>query len=152
MSDNSTGHSICYKLTCGAVVAGEHQYCPQCGGRMKSERTVRRLGWFLVAVGIFLAGLLGYIIAAIGPALTAAMTDAGAAADGSRFDASASAASGVMRLLWVIFGFGVFNFGNGLYQGISGRRSRVMSILVLLGALAIIGLAVMTVGELKTAA
>lgn len=150
MTDASTTHSICYKLTCGAVITGDHSFCPTCGGRMKSERTVRTLGWVMVALGVFLVGLLGFIITAISPALTAAMSGAGQAADGSHFNASAGAASSVLWLLWIIFGFGVIDIVNGLYQGISGRRSRVMNLLLLLCALGIVVMAVMTVVSIKT--
>lgn len=152
MTDATTAHSICYKLTCGAVIAGDHSYCPKCGGRMKSERTVRLLGWVMVALGVFLVGLIGFIISAISPALNAAISGTGEAPDGSRFNATAGAASSVLWLLWVIFGFGVLDLINGLYQGISGRRSRVMNLLLLLCALGIVIMAVMTVSGLKSAA
>lgn len=149
MTDTS---STCYKLSCGAVVAGEHAYCPHCGGRMKSERTVRTLGWVMVAIGLFLIGLMALILNAIGPALDAASGGGGVSTDGQRFSGSAEAAQAVTRLLWTILGFGVIDLANGLYQGISGRRSKVMNIAMMLCALAMAFLAAAAVLSIKAAA
>ena len=149
MADQS-GNSICYKLTCGAVVPGLHTHCPQCGGRMKSETVVRRLGWVLLLLGLFLVGFVGYIISAIGPSLHAAMGETSGAADGSRFNASAGAASMVLWLLWSIVGFGAVGTLNGLVQALTGRRNRLLTVLLLGTTLAIVVLAVVTVNAIKS--
>jgi len=151
-AESATGASICYKLTCGAVEPGRLATCPQCGGRMKSEATVRRLGWVLLLLGLFLVGFVGYIISAIGPALHAAMTGTAPSAGGSRFDASASAASMVLWLLWSIVGFGAVGMLNGIIQAMSGRRNRALTVLLLGAALVIVVLAVATVNAIKPAA
>lgn len=147
MAETGNRASICYKLTCGSTIDGDLAFCPRCGGKMKSSKTVRTLGWVLLVCGIFLAGLLGAIVIAIGPALHSAIAGSNAA-DDIAFRGDAAAAVAVMRLIWVIIGLGALTAINGLYQIASGRRSRVLSIVTLLIGLGIAVLAVMTVTAL----
>lgn len=147
MIDTGNRASICYKLTCGTTIDGDHAFCPQCGGKMKSSKTVRTLGWVLLACGVFLVGLLGAIVVAIGPLLQSAIAGNNAA-DDIAFRGNAEGAVAIMRLLWVIIAFGVLTAINGLYQIVSGRRSRVLSIVTLVIAAGIAVLAVLTVTAL----
>ncbi len=147
MTDTGNRASICYKLTCGTTIDGDHAFCPQCGSKMKSSKTVRTLGWVLLLCGLFLVGLLGAIVVAIGPLLQSVIVGTNAA-DEIAFSGNAEAAVAIMRLLWVIIGFGVLTTINGIYQIASGRRSRVLSVVTLLVGLAIAVLTVMTVTAL----
>ena len=141
--------SICYKFTCGAVSPGDYRVCPVCGGRAKTERTVRQLGWVMVGLGIVLVGIMAVVLNAIGPALNGALDGSGVAAGGNSFNASPAVAALVLWLLWAILGFGALDLVNGLYQGITGRRSKLMNALLLLWVLAIIALAVISVVEIR---
>ena len=53
--------STCYSLTCRETVDGVVEKCPKCGAKMRTPKHVRRLGWFLLLIGLFLVILLGTI-------------------------------------------------------------------------------------------
>lgn len=138
MTESTSPSSTCYNLLCGNRVAGEVGLCPKCGKAMKSSRTVKRLGWFLLALGLFLVGLLGFISAAMWPALTQTAYDIKISGTSSHFNSTADQARGVMNLLLLIIGFGVLTTINGGYQLVTAKRSRLLSVAALLVALWIV--------------
>lgn len=141
--------SICYNLLCGNKVDGDVNQCPKCGKRMKSSSTVKRLGWLLLGLGLFLVGLLGFISAAMWPALTETAYDIQISGTSSHFNGTADQARAVMNLFLLIIGFGLLNIVNGIYQVAAANRSRLLSVAGLLVALWIVVVGVQLYISLK---
>ena len=70
--------SSCTKAwRCGTVTPGVVPACPACGAKTTSSKTIRILGWVLIAIGIFLAGLMGWLTVYLSPTLTRPGQDMG---------------------------------------------------------------------------
>jgi hypothetical protein len=52
-------HSICMSPSCGITVDGIVKICPQCGGLMRSSRTIRAFGWVMLICGLAAIALIG---------------------------------------------------------------------------------------------
>jgi cation transport ATPase len=123
MTDTST----CFSLTCGHSVEGTVETCPKCGGRMKTSRHVRILGWVLLVIGLFLIGLMGTITWNLLPDL---LYPEQARARGS-FTGTNEQAQMTLRLFGMVIAVGAASLVNGLYQIMTGRRSRVFVLISL---------------------
>ena len=103
---------------------------------MINGQNVRRRGWVLMGIGIFLVGLMSYIGVAIFPALT---NPGQSVASGPRFTGTADQAALIQNLLKLLIGFGVLSCVTGLWQIVTGRSSRRLTIaLFLLAAMFIV--------------
>lgn len=127
--------SICTAWRCGAVTEGVVVTCPTCGARTVSSRRLRILGWVLVALGLFLVAFLGGITYSLHPTLSRPGIDMG---ELGRWDGTAEQARMVLNLFWIIIAFGVFCVVGGVWQIVTGRRSRIVMAVALLGAATIL--------------
>jgi hypothetical protein len=107
----------CYN--CGYETYKLMSHCPQCGRSMQSKRWSRRYGWILLAAGIFISAVMGLVLLAMGPAMLGA-----AAGGGLRFSGSAGEARLALGILGAVTLFGLITTGYGLFQIMTGRRSK----------------------------
>ncbi len=122
-----TETSTCFSLTCGHSVEGVVKACPKCGKPMKSSRHIRILGGVLLVIGLFLVGLMGTITWNLSPDL---LYPEQARARGS-FTGSDEQAQMMLRLFGLVIAVGAGSIVNGLYQIVTGRRSRIIAIVTL---------------------
>ena len=117
--------SSCFTWTCGEIVSGHVDTCPKCGGRMRSSRTVQRLGWLLLLAGVAIAGMMSMIILSLLPAFVSIQ----GIQNTTRFNGTPEQARQIMSLLFIVLAFGIAGILNGLIQIVSGRRSRAALLL-----------------------
>lgn len=102
---------------------------------MRTPKIVRRMGWFLVLLGVFLIGMMGVLTYNLAPM----MTHPGATAeDGSSFTGTAAQGRTILELFALVFLFGVATTINGVWQIRTGQRSKLIMWAVL-GLAAILG-------------
>jgi hypothetical protein len=109
--------SKCLSLSCRETVEGSVEKCPKCGTRMRTPKMVRRLGWLLLLLGLFLVGLMGTITWNLAPSLLRPE------APDSNFTGTAEQAHMILNLFVVVIIFGAGTMLNGTYQIITGRRN-----------------------------
>lgn len=130
-----TDTSSCYALTCGETVDGTVENCPRCGGRMRTSRSIRRLGWVLVLAGLFITGLMGTITLHLLPSLVPIHGIPTTA----RFNGTPDQARLILQLFFLLIGFGIAAMLNGIIQIATGQRNRIALFLSLgLAALIVI--------------
>jgi len=117
--------SNCY--SCGFAGEAAGNRCPNCGGRLRSAKVVRRLGWLQLLIGLFLVGLMGTITYYLAPALL----NPAAATEGSRFTGTPGQALMILALFGLVITFGVGSIASGLWQIATGRRNKWIFILML---------------------
>jgi cation transport ATPase len=117
--------SKCLSLSCRETVEGSVEKCPKCGTKMRTPKMVRRLGWFLLLVGLFLVVLIGTVTWNLAPAL---MHPYG---PDSNFTGTAEQAHLILRLFGVVILFGLGTMVNGAYQIATGQRSRIITVVTL---------------------
>ncbi len=123
-----TETSTCNSLLCRTTVEGSVAKCPKCGARMGTPRRVRRLGWFLLLLGLFLTGFMSVITWNMAPTL---LHPGEEAAGGGRFTGTAEMAAMIFRLFGAVIAFGVATTANGALQIVTGKRSMVATAIML---------------------
>jgi len=116
--------STCFSLVCGETVEGNVTKCPKCGSRMRTSRGVRGLGWFLLVLGLFLAGMMAVLTRNMAPML---LHPGEAVEGGSRYTGTAGQAQWILWLFALVGVFGLGTMVNGGYQIATGRRSRAIT-------------------------
>ncbi len=106
----------CYN--CGYETHRLMSHCPQCGRSMQSKRWSRRYGWILLVFGIVISAVIGMVLLAIGPALL------GRSGAGVRFSGSPAETRIVLGILGAVEIFGITAACYGLWQIVTGRRSK----------------------------
>ena len=115
---NSEDLSRCYH--CGFETYKLMSHCPQCGRSMQSKRWSRRYGILLTIVGTLITGAIGFILFLTLPMLLHPGTSHG----GSRFSGSVSDARLALGVLGGVEAFGITALLYGLWQVVTGRRSK----------------------------
>ena len=113
---------------CGRLTAEPADKCPRCGGLLRPTKTVRRLGWVQFAAGLFLVGLMGAITFNVAPMMLRPGVET---AGGSRFTGTAGQALMIFGLFGLVIFFGLTSMVSGLYQAKTGRRNRLIFVLML---------------------
>jgi cation transport ATPase len=126
--------STCLSPICGATAQGNVRKCPQCGWAMRSSRNLRVRGLVLLACGLFLLGLMGWITWVMTPSLLAPGEEAG----GMTFTGKPDQAEMILWLFWAVIAFGGVAAVNGLYQIVTGGKSRLLVLVSLALAAAIL--------------
>jgi MFS family permease len=114
-------------VKCGHTVTGKETKCPQCGGWIRRAQRIRRLGFVLVGLGFFLVAMMGTITIMLAPM----MLSAGQETSGAKFNGTPEQAFLVLGLFGIIIVFGLACIAGGLFQIVTGRRSILIIILVL---------------------
>jgi MFS family permease len=133
--------SNCYSCGFAGEAAGK---CPNCGGRLRSARLVRGLGWLQLLIGLFLVGLMGTITYNLAPSLLSP-----AAPAGSRFTGTPGQALMILGLFGLVITFGVGSIASGLWQIVTGRRNKWIFILMLVLFVVVMLTAWLTTASLK---
>ncbi len=142
-----TETSTCYSPLCRTKVDGVVAKCPKCGGRMRTPRDVRRVGWLLVGLGLFLVVMMGVVTINMAPLL---LYPGQEMPGGSSFTGNAEQARMILTLLIAVIVFGVGTTINGVVQVRTGQRNRILTVGTLLLALFLIGYALLTTSALKS--
>ena len=135
-----TETSTCYAFTCGTVVEGKVDQCPKCGKVMRGSDTIRRSGWLLLIIGLFLVAFMGAIAWSMAPALM----NPGHEVSGDTFEGTAAQGRMIFALFGAVMVFGIGTALNGVIQIATGRRNRWLSFATLILAAAMLVLAVVT--------
>jgi hypothetical protein len=118
--DGSDPEDLSRCLACGFQT---HQYrsaCPKCGAGLLSRRWSRRTGVVLMILGGGLAAGMGWLTAWSARMLLNPGVDYG----GSRFTGTPAQAWTVLAIFVAVTAFGALAFSTGLYQLVTGSRSR----------------------------
>ncbi len=130
-----TAVSTCTSLSCRTKVEGTVAKCPTCGARMWTPQRNRISGGALLVLGVFLAGLMGYLYYIMAPS----MAQPGVELGGMIYNGTPAQARAIQTLFATVALFGVVAGFYGLYMLYTGMRSKVMMFVMLgLGA-AILG-------------
>ena len=122
--------SKCYN--CGFETHKFQSHCPKCGTSLQSRRWSRRFGLVLVICGLIICGLMGFGVILTAPSLINSIGSSG----GMRFSGTAGQARMVLAIFGGVLAFGLTALGYGLWQMVTGRRSkRVIYFVVALAAL-----------------
>ncbi len=125
--------SICLAPSCRTKVEGTVPTCPNCGGRMRTPRGVKVAGGGLLACGLFLMGMMGYLTYLLSPT----MLHPGEEIGGTTFNGTVEQARTILTLFGTVGAFGVGAAFYGLFMLFTGRRSTAMMLVVLALAVAI---------------
>jgi hypothetical protein len=117
--------STCFSLTCRETVDGVVEKCPKCGAKMRTPKLVRRYGWFLLLIGLFLVILMGTVTWNLAPSLLDPY------APDSNFTGTPEQAGMILRLFAVVIVFGLGTIVNGTYQIVTGQRNRLITLATL---------------------
>jgi phosphate starvation-inducible membrane PsiE len=142
-----TETSTCYSPLCRTKADGTVAKCPKCGGRMRTPRDVRRAGWLLVVLGLFLVVFMGVITFNMAPLL---FYPGQQVAGGDTFTGTADQARMIFVLFVAVIVFGVGTTINGVVQVRTGQRNRALTVATLLLAVFLIGYALLTTSALKS--
>lgn len=137
--------SNCYRCGFAGEAAGDK--CPNCGGRLRSAKLVRGLGWMQLLIGLFLVGLMGTITYNLAPALLSPA--AARAGGGSRFTGSPEQALMILGLFGLVITFGVGSIAAGLWQIATGRRNKWIFIIMIVLFVVVMLSAWLTTASLK---
>ncbi len=113
---------------CGRLTAEPADRCPKCGGALRPTKTVRRLGWVQFAAGLFLVGMMGAVTFNVAPMMLRPGVEMGG---GGRFTGTAGQALMVFGLFGLLIFFGLTSMVSGLYQAKTGRRNRLIFVIML---------------------
>lgn len=149
-SDRNTSGSMqptstCNNFACRLTVEGDVAKCPKCGTRMRTPSTVRKLGWFSVALGVFLVGLMGLVTWNTAGIMTHPGDEIGA----SSFTGDAAQGRMILTLFGAVIVFGLGTIGAGVYQIRTGQRSKWIMVGTLVMAAGLFLLGRLTMQALK---
>ena len=123
-----TETSTCLSPRCRATAEGNVAKCPECGTRMRTPKDVRRLGWFLLLLGLFLTGFMSVLTWNMAPML---LYPGEEVTGSSRFTGTAEQAGMIFRLFGAVIVFGLATIASGALQIRTGRRNRIATIVML---------------------
>ena len=94
--------------------------CPRCGNGMQSKRWSRRYGWMLLAIGVPMSVVMGWVLSVTG----AMLLHPGVSFGGSRFSGTTGQGWLYLSILWSVEVFAVSMACYGLWQVVTGQRSK----------------------------
>ena len=130
-----TAYSTCIAPSCRTKVEGTVPICPTCGKRMRTPRAVKISGGLLLACGVFLVGMMGYLFYALSPS----MMHPGDEIGGTSYTGTAEQARTILTLFATVAAFGVGSMFYGLFMLFTGRRSIAIMLVVLALAVVLAG-------------
>ena len=125
--------SKCYN--CGYETHKFRSHCPKCGTVLQSRRWSRRFGLGLVICGVIICGTMGFLLIQMVPSLL----NPGVSSGGMRFTGTPAKARIILAIFGAVIAFGLTSLGYGLWQMLTGRRSkRVIYFTLALAALLVL--------------
>ena len=137
--------STCRSPTCAHTVEGDLDTCPRCGGPMRAVRESRARGWMLLLIGLFLIGMMGAITWNMAPSLMRP----GEEIDGGTWTGTAEQARMVLGLFGLLIAFGFASSANGVFQIVTGRQSKIFTVLGLAVAAGVLVIVYFTLRDMK---
>jgi hypothetical protein len=110
--------SKCYH--CGYETYRFLSHCPQCGSGIQSKRWSRRFGGILFVLGLFISVVMGWTLYATIPMFLHPSATSG----GTRFSGTPEQGRLFLGILGAVELFGVTTMCYGLWQVVTGRRSK----------------------------
>lgn len=117
----------CFQLRCGYVTSDVVEKCPRCGSRMRTSKQVRLLGFAQLVLGLFLIGFMGAITFYLAPL----MLNPAAADAGTSFTGTSAQAKIILILFGLVMAFGAGSGLSGLWQIVTGRRNKWITLIAL---------------------
>ncbi|HEX4665789.1 MAG TPA: hypothetical protein VH207_04245 [Chthoniobacterales bacterium] len=108
--------SRCYH--CGYETYRLMSHCPQCGRGMQSKRWSRRYGWMLLLMGLFISTIMTLLLIDFGPKLLHPSTGS------TGFSGTSGQGRIALAILGAVEVFGITALGYGIWQVVTGRRSK----------------------------
>lgn len=105
---------------CGYETQEKILKCPQCERRLVSPKQIRRIGWVLLLIGLFLIGLMGTITYNLAPSLLQPGNPDG----GMNFTGTKEQGQLIVGLFGLVIAFGVISLVNGVWQIKTGSRNK----------------------------
>ena len=124
--------------SCGVEVAGRPERCPSCHRRFVTSTQVRVSGVLLSVIGAALSVAMAYLLVVVAQA----MRPSGSAARGA-FTGTPRDATLIFAILGGVLALGVTSLVTGVWQVTVGRRSLLLSALVLVLGLVVAALAIL---------
>ena len=121
---------------CGYQTTENLTHCPQCQRRLMPARQIRRLGWVLLVIGLFLLALMGTIAFYLAPSL---LQPGRQTVGGSRFTGTAQQGMSALMLFGAVMLFGLTTIINGLWQIRTGQRNQWLLYAVAAAGLLLLG-------------
>ncbi len=100
--------------------------CPQCGQRLRTAATVRRLGWVLIIIGGLLVAFMGWLTFGI-TGIIAHSDEPGAP---SRFTGGPEMVLAIYGIFGFVILFGLVAMAGGIWQVKYGKRNKKLAYLI----------------------
>ncbi len=124
MSTMTSELRSCYR--CDYTTTDPLAKCPQCGQRLRTATTVRRLGWVLVIIGSALVVFMGYLTYVI-TGIIARSNEPGAT---SRFTGGPEMILFIYGIFGFVILFGLVAMAGGIWQVKYGKRNKKLAYLI----------------------
>ena len=125
--------SKCYN--CGYETHKLRSHCPKCGATLQSRRWSRRFGAGLLICGLIICGIMSFILMDMG----ASLLNPGVSSGATRFSGTPAKGRMIIAVFAAVLAFGLTAVGYGLWQMVTGRRSKpVIYFLVGIAALLVL--------------
>lgn len=122
----ATKISQCKALMCNTVADAEAVACPKCGGKMTRSSAIRGKGIALTICGGAIVAMIGYAALYFVPL----MVDPNAGGT-TQFNGTPEEARMIVGVVCFVLLFGVFALINGIFQIVTGRRSRTATVVAM---------------------
>ena len=118
---------------CTYIANDDVARCPECGSWIRKAQGIRRRGWLMMVLGVFLVVLMGAITILLAPSMLAA------GSPGTAFSGTPEQAILFLGLFGVIIVFGFTSIASGIWQIVTGRRNiRIVIVILVLAFLLIV--------------
>jgi uncharacterized paraquat-inducible protein A len=118
--DGTDAEDLSECSSCGYKTYALRSHCPKCGSALQSRRWSRRFGFALALCGLFVTGLIGYVLYRVAPLLL----NPGQSTNGTSFSGTATQGRVILGIMGLVLTFGLIVLFYGLWQVSTGRRNR----------------------------
>jgi predicted RNA-binding Zn-ribbon protein involved in translation (DUF1610 family) len=101
--------------------------CPECGRRLMKSKTVRRLGWVLLFIGLFLLTIMSGISFVVAQAIY----QTGRPGSTTSFTGDSRDVAFIVGIFSVVFAIGFTSIAGGIWQIKYGKRNKKIVFLMI---------------------